>query len=204
MKVSPSPPPPPHPLSLSHAHAFPWNRLGFRAVMSSSTAAHSGPVLGRALCIVTGASRGFGRVVARDVFRLLLPGSALVIVARSGQELRTLQAELSGSEAAVVVECVVADLGDPEGPRCVVQAAKAAFSEEMGRIILVNNAGRWFSSLPSTGSTRSSGQSALAFCPLVYSTHYGKGRFISLKVFLSGLLQAYCFVVHVQNSSKYY
>lgn len=106
----------------------------------SSAAPTSGSVLGRALCIVTGASRGFGRVVARDVARLLMPGSALVIVARSGDELRTLQAELAESAAGVAVKCVVADLGDVGGPGCVVEASKAAFSEDMDHIILVNNA----------------------------------------------------------------
>lgn len=111
----------------------------------SSAAPTSGSVLGRALCIVTGTSRGFGRVVARDVARLLMPGSALVIVARSGDDLRTLQAELAESASGVAVKCVVVDLGDVEGPGCVVEASKAAFSEDMDHVILVNNAGRWHS-----------------------------------------------------------
>lgn len=103
-------------------------------------------LLGRALCVVTGASRGFGRTVAREMSRCLKSGSALVIVARSADDLRTLQAELTESEAAaagVVVKCVVADLGQVEGPESVVKASKEAFSEDMDHIILVNNAGRW-------------------------------------------------------------
>lgn len=102
-------------------------------------------LLGRALCVVTGASRGFGRTVAREMSRCLKSGSALVIVARSAEDLWTLQAELTESEAAaagIVVKCVVADLGQVEGPESVVKASKETFSEDMDHIILVNNAGR--------------------------------------------------------------
>ncbi|XP_044190189.1 sepiapterin reductase a [Thunnus albacares] len=99
--------------------------------------------LGRALCIITGASRGFGRTTAREMSRLVKPGSAFVLVARSGDDLRALQAELAESEAGragVVVQCVVADLGLMEGVESVVKAAKEAFSEDIDHIILVNNA----------------------------------------------------------------
>ena len=101
--------------------------------------------LGRALCIITGASRGFGRTTAREMSRLVKPGSAFVLVARSGDDLRALQAELAESEAGragVVVQCVVADLGLMEGVESVVKAAKEAFSEDIDHIILVNNAGK--------------------------------------------------------------
>lgn len=115
-----------------------------RAVMSSIELDRT--LLGRALCVVTGASRGFGRTVAREMSRCLKLGSALVIVARSGDDLQTLQAELTESvtaAAGIVVKCVVADLGQVEGPESVVKACKEAFSEDMDHIILVNNAGRW-------------------------------------------------------------
>ncbi|KAK2818775.1 hypothetical protein Q5P01_024336 [Channa striata] len=99
--------------------------------------------LGRALCIITGASRGFGRTVARDVARLVEPGSALVLVARSGDELRALQAELVQSEAGragLVVECAVADLGDVDGLESVVRTSEKAFAKHMDHVLLVNNA----------------------------------------------------------------
>ncbi|XP_026153368.1 sepiapterin reductase a [Mastacembelus armatus] len=96
--------------------------------------------LGRALCIITGASRGFGRSVAKEISRLLKPGSVLVLVARSGDDLRALQAELAESEAGVAVECVVADLGRMEGVDSAVRTCKEAFSEHIEHIILVNNA----------------------------------------------------------------
>ncbi|KAK2888641.1 sepiapterin reductase a [Channa argus] len=99
--------------------------------------------LGCALCIITGASRGFGRTVARDVARLMEPGSAFVLVARSGDELRALQAELGQSEAGkagLVVECVVADLSDMEGVESVVTTCEEAFSNQIDHVILVNNA----------------------------------------------------------------
>ncbi|XP_070706948.1 sepiapterin reductase-like [Pempheris klunzingeri] len=99
--------------------------------------------LGRALCIITGASRGFGRAIAKEMSRLVKPGSVLVLVARSGDDLRALQEEVNESEASrasPVVRCVVADLGQLEGPESVVRASKEAFSVDIDHIILVNNA----------------------------------------------------------------
>lgn len=108
--------------------------------MSSSEPAS----LGRVLCIITGASRGFGRTVATEVSRLVKPGSALVLAARSGEDLRALRTELTESEAGragLRIETVVADVGQTEGLDGVVGAAKEAFTEEVDHVILVNNAG---------------------------------------------------------------
>ncbi|XP_054468396.1 sepiapterin reductase a [Anoplopoma fimbria] len=107
--------------------------------MSSTTRAD----LGRALCIITGSSRGFGRTIAREMSRFVKPGSALVLTARSADDLRALQAELAESEAGragLVVECVVADLSQMEGLESIVRASKDAFSEDMDHVLLVNNA----------------------------------------------------------------
>lgn len=101
--------------------------------------------LGRALCIITGASRGLGRTVARDVSRLVKPGSALVLVARSADDLRALQAELAESEAGragLLVQSVVADLGQPDGVDSVIRTSKEAFSEDIDHMMLFNNAGK--------------------------------------------------------------
>lgn len=109
--------------------------------MSSTT----GRDLGRALCIITGASKGFGRALAKEMSRLVKPRSVLVLVARSGDELRALQAELARSaegRAGVEAECVVADLGQPGGVDSVVRVCKERFREDMDHIILVNNAGK--------------------------------------------------------------
>uniref|UniRef100_A0A3Q3JH99 Sepiapterin reductase n=1 Tax=Monopterus albus TaxID=43700 RepID=A0A3Q3JH99_MONAL len=103
-----------------------------------------GADLGRVMCIITGASRGFGRALVREMPRLLKPRSVLVLVARSGDELRTLQAELSESEtskASLLAELVVADLAQMEGLESVVRKSKEAFSEDIDHIILINNAG---------------------------------------------------------------
>uniref|UniRef100_H3C318 Sepiapterin reductase a n=1 Tax=Tetraodon nigroviridis TaxID=99883 RepID=H3C318_TETNG len=97
--------------------------------------------LGRALCVITGASRGFGRALARGL-GLLRPPSALVLVARSAAELRA-QAELAASEAGragLVVRCVVADLAEPEAPGRVVEACQQVFADGMEHVLLVNNA----------------------------------------------------------------
>ncbi|KAL6097243.1 spr [Pungitius sinensis] len=99
--------------------------------------------LGRALCIITGASRGFGQAIAREMSRLVKPGSALILTARSVEELRALQAELAESEAGragLVVEYVEADLSETGGLESIVAASKEAFSEDMDHVLLVNNA----------------------------------------------------------------
>lgn len=101
--------------------------------------------LGRALCIITGASRGLGRAIARDMSRLVKPGSVLLLLARSADDLQALRAELVESEAGradIMVNYVAVDLGQAEGPASVVKAAKEAFSKDMDHIILVNNAGK--------------------------------------------------------------
>lgn len=101
--------------------------------------------LGIALCVITGASRGFGRAVARELARLLRPRSALLLVARSADRLRALQAELSASEAGragLRVEVVVADLGELEAPNSVVKACQQLFTDDMDHILLINNAGK--------------------------------------------------------------
>ncbi|KAM9734530.1 sepiapterin reductase a [Menidia menidia] len=103
--------------------------------------------LGRALCVITGASKGFGRAVAQAVAGLVTPGSVLVLAARSGDELRALQAELDqpgpgrAGQAGVRTEVVVADVTRTEGLERIVQTSKEAFSESIEHIILVNNAG---------------------------------------------------------------
>lgn len=111
-----------------------------------------GPGLGSALCIVTGASRGFGRSVARLLAPRLAPGSALLLVARSAGALGELQAQLRAAWPALRAHALAADLASEEGLQRVVQAgrglAAAAAAEEEGgrrrrlqRLLLVNNAG---------------------------------------------------------------
>ncbi|KAM9793649.1 sepiapterin reductase-like isoform 3-T3 [Syngnathus typhle] len=94
--------------------------------------------LGRALCIITGASKGFGRALAKEMARVVKPGSVFVLVARSGDELQTLKTELVESE--LEVRCVVLDLSQMEAPERVVQTAKESFSPDIEHVILVNNA----------------------------------------------------------------
>ncbi|XP_049594545.1 sepiapterin reductase [Syngnathus scovelli] len=94
--------------------------------------------LGRALCIITGASKGFGRALAKEMARVVKPGSVFVLVARSGDELQTLKTELVKSE--LEVRCVVLDLSQMEAPERVVQIAKESISPDIEHVILVNNA----------------------------------------------------------------
>ncbi|XP_034457645.1 sepiapterin reductase a [Hippoglossus hippoglossus] len=100
--------------------------------------------LGRALCIITGASRGFGRVVARHMSELLKPGSALVLAARSGDELRAAAAEVTGAAAGgggLLVLCVPVDLSHSDGVTELLAAVKTSYTDDMDHVLLVNNAG---------------------------------------------------------------
>lgn len=72
------------------------------------------------------------------------PGSAFVLVARSGTDLRTLQAELTDQDegkAGLQVQYVAADLGLAEGLEQVTKAARDVAPEGIEHVVLVNNAG---------------------------------------------------------------
>ncbi|XP_051907835.1 sepiapterin reductase a [Hippocampus zosterae] len=135
--------------------------------------------LGRALCIITGASKGFGRAVAKEMARLVEPGSAFVLVARSGDELRTLQTELA--ESGVEARCVVLDLSLNESPERVVRTAKEVFSPDMEHVILVNNAA-------SLGDVSRFGKS---FTSMAEVTSYLSFNVSSALCLTAGVLQAF-------------
>ncbi|XP_060928949.1 sepiapterin reductase a [Limanda limanda] len=100
--------------------------------------------LGRALVIITGASRGFGRAVARRLAGLLQPGSGLLLAARSGDELRAAAAEVTGARAAgggLTVTCVPVDLSLSSGLDTLLEAVRTHFTGDMDHLLLVNNAG---------------------------------------------------------------
>ncbi|NXH12443.1 SPRE reductase, partial [Bucco capensis] len=95
-----------------------------------------------ATCVVTGASRGFGRSLARLLAPRLGEGSLLLLLARSEAALAELAAELRDTGSGLQVECVAADLGCQQGLR----RASAALREVLptrppGCLLLVNNAG---------------------------------------------------------------
>ncbi|XP_043102718.1 sepiapterin reductase b [Puntigrus tetrazona] len=98
--------------------------------------------LGRALCVVTGASKGFGRTLAFQLSCLLKPRSVLMLVARSSEQLQQLKKDIVNlhGQSALDVRCVRADLEKKEGVEKTVQAAKETSVSEMEHILLINNA----------------------------------------------------------------
>lgn len=100
---------------------------------------------GKAVCIITGASRGFGRSLAKEIALLLHPGSIFVLVARSGDKLRELQAELAATragKAGLITRCVVADLGLKDDVDKVIREIKESASDiDINQLLLINNAG---------------------------------------------------------------
>lgn len=85
----------------------------------------------RPVALVTGASAGIGREIAR----VLAADHDLILTARREDRLRALAAELSPPAACHVLP---ADLADPEGPRRLFDAVAAA---GLTVDVLVNNAG---------------------------------------------------------------
>ena len=85
------------------------------------------------VALVTGASRGIGPVIARE---LAAAGYRLVLSSRSTSDMEQVAVELRGAGSDVVA--IPADLTRPEDRELLAKAAEAAF----GRIdVLVNNAG---------------------------------------------------------------
>ncbi|KAM9810598.1 sepiapterin reductase b [Neosynchiropus ocellatus] len=99
-----------------------------------------GRTLGRCLCIITGASKGFGRALAFEVSHHFQPGSVLLLVARSETLLEEVREEIRSGAGDLVVHCISADLSTREAVDRTVTLAKHESSREVDHVLLVNNA----------------------------------------------------------------
>ncbi|XP_053445811.1 sepiapterin reductase [Nycticebus coucang] len=98
--------------------------------------------LGCAVCVLTGASRGFGRALAPLLASLLSPESVLVVSARNDQALLQLEAELRAGRPGLRVVGVPADLSTDAGLQQLLGALrKLSRPEGLQRLLLINNAG---------------------------------------------------------------
>uniref|UniRef100_A0A8C6WMJ9 Sepiapterin reductase n=1 Tax=Neogobius melanostomus TaxID=47308 RepID=A0A8C6WMJ9_9GOBI len=88
--------------------------------------------LGRALCIITGASRGFGRTISTIDILISTRETQLCLYASSSRTLESCSA---------CVPYVATDLGLAEGLEQVTKAAQEAASDLIQHVLLVNNAG---------------------------------------------------------------
>ncbi|KAL0192278.1 hypothetical protein M9458_010574, partial [Cirrhinus mrigala] len=94
---------------------------------------------GKALVIITGASKGFGRALALSMAPRLAEGSALILAARSDDKLQELKAELSCGESGLTVRCVAADLGCQAGVDRVITEIRDV-DPDIDHLLLFNNA----------------------------------------------------------------
>lgn len=101
-----------------------------------------GGSLGRTVCVLTGASRGFGRALAPLLARLLSPGSVLLLNALNDDALLQLEAELGSGMPGLRVVLVPADLGSDAGLQRLLGALRELPRPEgLQRLLLINNAG---------------------------------------------------------------
>ncbi|CAO2606050.1 Sepiapterin reductase [Lemmus lemmus] len=101
-----------------------------------------GGLLGCTVCVLTGASRGFGRALAPLLARLLSPGSVLLLSARSDSALRPLEEELGTRHPGLRVVRAAADLCTEAGVQQLLCAVRELPRPEgLQRLLLINNAG---------------------------------------------------------------
>ncbi|KAM7167386.1 sepiapterin reductase [Macrochelys suwanniensis] len=110
---------------------------------AGDTAGKRQPSLGKAACILTGASRGFGRSLALLLAPWLEAGSVLILVARSRGALAELEAELQCHFPGLKVSSVPADLSTEDGLQVVLRGVqdKLPGAEDLERLLIINNAG---------------------------------------------------------------
>uniref|UniRef100_A0A672J1F1 Sepiapterin reductase n=1 Tax=Salarias fasciatus TaxID=181472 RepID=A0A672J1F1_SALFA len=89
--------------------------------------------LGRSLCIITGAWKGFGRALTHRVVYLLRPGSVLLLVARSAVLLQELQSFCE--EQQLLIQCITADLSTKDGVNETVRGARQQAANELDHVL---------------------------------------------------------------------
>jgi NAD(P)-dependent dehydrogenase (short-subunit alcohol dehydrogenase family) len=90
------------------------------------------------VAVVTGATGGIGKEIARGLVRL---GAHVVIGARDLRRGQAARAEIAAEQVAGQASVFVLDVAD----RSSVRAFAAAINDQYGRLdVLVNNAGAWF------------------------------------------------------------
>ncbi|XP_068130681.1 sepiapterin reductase [Hyperolius riggenbachi] len=98
--------------------------------------------LGTVLCVLTGASRGFGKSLAWELCSRVMPGSMLLLVSRTEEAMRGLAEELTLKHPGIGVRWVAADLGTADGLKKTVQAAQEVPGQDtVQKILIINNAG---------------------------------------------------------------
>ncbi|KAL1768256.1 hypothetical protein HispidOSU_027752 [Sigmodon hispidus] len=114
----------------------------FSSCARSRAPGMEGGGLGLSVCVLTGASRGFGRALAPLLARLLSPGSVFLLSASNDLALRQLQEELGTQQPALRVVRAAADLGTEAGVQQLLSAVRELPRPEgLQRLLLINNAG---------------------------------------------------------------
>lgn len=96
---------------------------------------------GKALVIITGASRGFGRALALEIAaRVDAARSVLILAARSEDKLRDLQTHLIRVASQLTVRCVTADLSRKEDVERIITVLRETQCANIDHLMLFNNA----------------------------------------------------------------
>ncbi|XP_029450412.1 sepiapterin reductase [Rhinatrema bivittatum] len=108
---------------------------------AASSSPDPGAGLGRAACVLSGASRGLGRSLARQLCPLLGAGSVLLLLARCERALAELAAELRARHPGLRVRCAAGDLASQAGLQRAVSAVRELpGAGEVQRLLVLNNA----------------------------------------------------------------
>ncbi|XP_040191486.1 sepiapterin reductase-like [Rana temporaria] len=127
--------------NMNGLHGWEKTKFQFEDFTLDATNGHNSCSLGTVLCVITGASRGFGRSLAWELCPRVMPGSALLLVARTEQALRVLAEELTLQYPEIGMKWVAADLGTAAGVKKTVQAAQELNGRDAAqRILIINNA----------------------------------------------------------------
>ncbi len=87
--------------------------------------------------LITGASRGIGRAVVKELDSLYGEGAAYLLVARNEAALRSLKGEIKGES-----QILAADLGQPVSTaQTVAEILSEINASKYERLVLINNAG---------------------------------------------------------------
>ena len=103
----------------------------------------------KSFCVVTGASRGIGRAVAKVLSQKFADNSLIVLTGRSTDDLEETKRLIQETSPGVLVKIVTADLSDKASLSAALGEITAGVDgSEFQQAVVINNAGVFWGSFP--------------------------------------------------------